>query len=459
MRHRLSQRSRTLYWAGVAVIVLGIVALVGHGMKHGTLVHSSLTFRWQYWVGSAHLYEQHPLIGVGWANFGNAYLAHRLPIASEEIKDPHNFLVRVFVELGVVGGVLLVAWLLRLWWELTRPAVSVDSSNQTTRPPTIRLLAAIAILGTLINIAASIDTEQIAAYVFIEVMKRALYLCMLVIGMIAVALQTIKSPELDTRRGEWILWGVIVAIGMFLVHNLIDFSMFEMGPMFIFAMLVGSALGMRLASSEKSSEDMVTEGDHAAKSAAGVGLGIVGLSWLAALALLVAPVIVAESRAQAGDQMLRENRPVDAGRLLEEAFDTLPSNADYAFRAARARMYEQAAPARVRQLLDKAIAANPGAPEAYLLRAQYELAQPNPDRYSVLQDLSRVLQINPQDVFVRLQYAAVLEQFGDAEEAKRQLDRARQANEALEIENLKRLKPERFDEEYKRARERLSAAR
>ena len=154
--------------------------------------------------------------------------------------------------------------------------------------------------------------------------------------------------------------------------------------------------------------------------------------------------------------MLRDNRPADAGRLLEEAFETLPSNADYAFRAARARMYEQAAPARVKVLLNKAIDANPSAPEAFLLRAQYELAQPDPDRANVLSDLKRVLEIDPQDVFVRLQYAAVLERFGDGEESKRQLDLARQANEGLEVENPKRLKPERFEREFQQAKERLN---
>ena len=112
--------------------------------------------------------------------------------------------------------------------------------NFTTRGPTIKLLAVIALAGMVINIIASIDMEQIVDYVFIEVMKRALYLCVLAIGMIAVAMRSIKAPELDGRRGEWILGGVIVALGMFLVHNLIDFAMFEMGPMFIFAMLAAA---------------------------------------------------------------------------------------------------------------------------------------------------------------------------------------------------------------------------
>jgi O-antigen ligase len=118
----------------------------------------------------AQLFRRHPLIGVGWGNFGNEYLAFRLPEASEEIKDPHNFIVRTFTELGAVGGVLLLAWLLLVWWELSGAgsAPSPDTTRSSGRRLTIRLLAMIALVGTVIGILAGVDLQQMAAYVFIE---------------------------------------------------------------------------------------------------------------------------------------------------------------------------------------------------------------------------------------------------------------------------------------------------
>ena len=51
---------------------------------------------------------------------------------------------------------------------------------------------------------------------------------------------------MDERAAPWILYGILVGVGVFLVHNLIEFSMFEPGPLCLFGILVGSALGIRL---------------------------------------------------------------------------------------------------------------------------------------------------------------------------------------------------------------------
>src|SRR4051794_3028724 len=100
----LSRWRRWLYGLGLASIVVVTGLLIMQGIRHGTLFHASLTFRWRYWTGAATIFKQHPVFGVGWANFGQYWLGVRAPIASEEIKDPHNLIVRSFVELGLIGG-------------------------------------------------------------------------------------------------------------------------------------------------------------------------------------------------------------------------------------------------------------------------------------------------------------------------------------------------------------------
>ena len=79
---------------------LGIAAAVGHGVYHHGLPTDSLNFRWRYWVAGMRMFERHPLVGVGWDNFGPHYLRDRLPAASEEIRDPHNFHHAVFGGAG-----------------------------------------------------------------------------------------------------------------------------------------------------------------------------------------------------------------------------------------------------------------------------------------------------------------------------------------------------------------------
>ena len=91
-------------------------------------------------TGSARrsVFAAHPMLGVGWDNFGLHYLAARLPVAAEEVRDPHNFIVRFATELGAIGAILLAAWMLRLWWELTRPrpapAATLPPNRRRRRP-------------------------------------------------------------------------------------------------------------------------------------------------------------------------------------------------------------------------------------------------------------------------------------------------------------------------------------
>ena len=45
--------------------------------------------------------HDHPWLGCGPGNFGDYYTQYKLPIASEEIKDPHNFLFEVAANAGL----------------------------------------------------------------------------------------------------------------------------------------------------------------------------------------------------------------------------------------------------------------------------------------------------------------------------------------------------------------------
>ena len=128
---------------------------------------------------AARVLAAHPVLGVGWDNFGLRYLAVRMPIAGEEIRDPHNFIVRFFVELGIVGGILCVAWMLRLWWELTRPHVP-DANSHTAPKKAIRPILAIVLGATVLNVLATVDFsfastggEAGPAFVTIKLFERA----------------------------------------------------------------------------------------------------------------------------------------------------------------------------------------------------------------------------------------------------------------------------------------------
>lgn len=437
LRRWLGQHSRLGYVIGVGAVLLGIAAVVGHGLYHGGLPSDSLNFRWRYWVGSAKLFQHHPLLGVGWNNFGNNYLSTRLVAAAEEIKDPHNFVLKFVLELGLVGGVLAAGWLLWMWWDLTRPVLpAADDSplrllvDRGHSSPIARV-ALIAGLGIALSVLASIDLTENWAFVVVELFKRGLFVCVIVLGGAMVALKRIDQTEPDGRFAGWVVHAMLVGLGLFLVQSLIDVAFFEIGPMYLFFLLAGSALGIRLA-------DNV---ERPRRSAAAVGsLAGLGVAWLVSLAVLVGPVVKGETIADEGDDAMRDRRPAEAVRHYADAYATVPWDAEYAFRAARAAL--SAGQIDVgKAWLDRTIAEDPTSIEAYLTRASLALSQSPVDVAAVRHDYERVLALNPSDVAKRVEYADVLAHLGQKDEAREQYRLALEKNDFYDPTEPKRLSP------------------
>lgn len=446
----LSRHARLAYAVGVCGFVVAGGALVGHGLYHGTLFHDSLTFRWRYWVAAARLVAQHPVVGVGWENFGSHYLAVRLPEAAEEIKDPHNFLIRFAAELGAIGVAFVLAWLLRLGWELTRPAsanVLVNDappkSEAESRPVSVlATIAAIGCFGTLVNVLASIDWSQDAAYNALELMRRVGFLCLFVVGAALAALRSAHLQDPDDRPAPWVLCALLVALGLFMFHNLIDFSLFEPGPMFLFTFLCGAALGIRTGEAPA----VAGRGRRIASAA----LAAAALAWIVGLGAFAVPVVRAEREAAVGDNALRRLNYRLAASQFERALETVPYNADYAFRAARAMLADprQADSPYAVAMLDRAVALDPYRPQYWLHRAYARLRGSSPDAAAIRADYEAALRLDPNNVDVRIEYADVLRRFGDSAAAAVQYREALHYNDLLSPDEPKRLPAPKLNEVF-----------
>ncbi len=485
-RRQIESRHRLVFTAGVGIVAFAMLAVIGHGIYHHGLFpgrfSNSLDFRWKYWVASMGIFKAHPWIGTGWNNFGLYYLAHRLPEAAEEIKDPHSFLVRFFVELGIVGGVLCIAWLLRSAWELTKPfdlddlpnlsrdtglrpvpesrmLASVDyqslgphqtpstgqrpvSRFSNEHPLSFQIIAAIVLLGMLLSILANSDFSLPFAEMVVLALKPILYALLLVVGTIAASLRT--SNRLDDRPARWIYYCTLTGLGLFLLHNLIDFSWFEAGPMLLFMALIGSAQGMAAEPRPR----------HFSNTAVVSGAAIYTIGWLAAAALIVLPILVAEDLAGSANESIRTAPLKDANGYRDHflaAADDLrlasqwaPFNSDYLYRQARALISIRQEPA-AQKLLDQAMRINPLGTDAIRLDATMQLHQPNPDPARVLarvmSDYQTLLRLNPNDVTLHLEYADALMRFGKIDDAKSQYRQAIAADAALPMGEPKRLSP------------------
>jgi O-antigen ligase len=444
----MARQSKRAYWIGVAAIALLILAVIGHGLFHHSLPTSSLNFRWRYWVASWRMFLRHPIRGVGWENYGPHYIRNRLPAASEEIKDPHDFLVRFFVELGAIGGILAIAWFGRVWWELTRPhspPPQVSPISKTAKVGPVLFLVWVSLGAIVINAVASIDFAQNANYIVLQLLYSLLYLCALVLGSLVVALRSLEKPQVDERAAPWILYGILTALGVFLIHNLIEFSLFEAGPLCLFGILVGACLGVRL-------DNPPVRKPHV-PIAIYATLTVACILWLTAINWIASPICRAESTAHAGDDKLRAGDLPGASSQYQYAYTIVPWNADYAFRAARAlhftvgppvpmadpRMIDRVIKLRSQILswYDVAISENPSMLAAYHMRAIFELQAM--EAKAMVADFDKVMELNPNEVSLRLEYARDLRALEMPSEAKEQFELALKYNDQLDQGEPKRL--------------------
>ena len=126
-RERRRVRPRTLALAALGGLSV-LAVLVAAGGATGQLdrlvlteATKSLRYRWEYWVGAWGVITEGPRTiwtGIGPGNFGDAYVHHKLPQASEEIKDPHNLVLEVWATAGAWAALALVAALALALWNL-----------------------------------------------------------------------------------------------------------------------------------------------------------------------------------------------------------------------------------------------------------------------------------------------------------------------------------------------------
>ena len=482
---------RLTFCAGVLVVCLAIAAVVGHGLAHGGLIERSLTFRWHYWTASLRIFGDHWLTGIGYDSFGLFYPAAKLPFAPEDVKDPHNLLVRFFTELGVVGGLLAVAWLLQSWWELTRPmrantasaapaidpvAGFPDDRPQTDEPASrivskilsgaeverepLRVLSPVlwpAALATLIAIIANVDFSQPLILSAMDLMRRGLYGCLLLGGGVLLGLNSLHRPQLDDRPAPWLLRGILAGLAMFLVHNGIDFSFFEPGVMTLFLALSGGVIGIRAACSRPQRDAALSDGALPGSRLAAAPLACRAEKWaiipllLGALTygiVIALPVIFAESAAIAGDELLRQGDFPAAAADYRAAADTtahLP-NSDYSTREARALYFGHASPSAQLDALGRAIRMAPHRSQTWASRAQFRAVLLAPDLGGVLDDFEHAVALEPNNVDLRLTYAAAMERLGQSDSARRQYEEALQRNDSLPPGEIRRLSPARIGE-------------
>jgi O-antigen ligase len=132
LRRQLAAYRRVVTVTATLAVVAVSAAVLTWGFTHDGLPSRSLLFRWQYWTGAAPMIESHPFAGVGFHNFGDYYGRFKLPNSPEDVKDPHNFFVRLASEAGIplaIAVLALIIWMLQGAWGSKAAAPQPDSGS------------------------------------------------------------------------------------------------------------------------------------------------------------------------------------------------------------------------------------------------------------------------------------------------------------------------------------------
>lgn len=434
----LAKRSALAYGIGVGVVLLGIVAILAVGLTTGGLIQDSLNFRWNYWVASWHMFLAKPLLGVGWTNFGNSYLAYRLPVAAEEIKDPHNLWVRFATETGAIGLMLAVAWMAMALREATRP-ISPRVAATPTFVPAWNPIQFIVVITALFWFMRTIALLPLSL-TKLELIKTTLFAVLLLGGLvIATVRRTTGQPVADDRSAPFTLYAVLAGLLGFLLHNGFDFPMAETGPLFLFLLLLGALLGLRHPG---------VAGKKPQTAAAIGGLAAVGLGLVTMIFLWAVPVWSAESKLADADEAGSKSRTTDAMTLSREAIAASPvPNPEYARRALK--WTQNTPPGEVLGLMGQVVDADPKNPQSWLNRARLEQRM-NITATVIDNDFANATRLNPNDAPMHMEYGAFLDSAGRTADATAQFELAMDANDRLNPDEPRRLPAAQVDELKKR---------
>ncbi len=420
LRRRLAAHWRRWLLVVAVAFLAGVAAVVAYGLRFDRLPTKTMTFRWYYWTAAAEIVRERPLLGAGPANFDSAYLRHRRPAAEEAVKMPHNVLAHAPAQFGIPGGALYLAILAWMLAAAVRPR-----GPQPDEPPAPRGARTVwAALGAVL--AAALFARLVLARTLIDanlaVLDALLPAMVLAAGLALGAWAAgLLGPDGAPRGG---LARPILACGLgaFVLHNMVEFGLWAPATAMLFWLGAGACAAQGPGRSWRLTKWRwpVVLAALAAAVAAG--------------AVLARPVC---TRSLLTLQAREPDSPLPAAerfRLAEQAARSDPLDPLAAMDAAKLALEAAAAdPARRAALVGRAVSwareatrRDPLDFATHRLLSEVLFAAGDP---AFLDALARAVELNPQDMRLRMDYAERLLNRGQKAQAADQLRRVMDTND------------------------------
>lgn len=458
-RRQLAPHRRKIVLAIGALLLLGGAGVVAYGLKYDRLPTKTMTFRWMYWSASGQIAREHPLLGVGPANFGSAYLQVRESRAEEAVKDPHNVVVHTAVEYGLPAAAAYLAILATFLMGMCRPTessptgptgVSGDKLSPAAVFATFALILIAVLVGRLYFFGAADNPYLLLLEGFVPVALFAAFLA----GVYWLARDLVDSPAPLT--------GMHIALacggGAFVLSDLVNFALFLPSTAAIFWLAAGVALAMSTGGSYRVLRRFRWP----------VALAFAGAIVLAAITLFL-PVA---QRTQASLAMVEAMRRGDWNDAIARAQGAAQADGLDPLAAADAARVLAMAPA-VQGSLDNLRRADQWANQAIerdransdwqrlagAIDAQIANRSGNPPALAqqAIAHLQKAAALNPQDLRLHMELADMLMNAGLREQAMRELDAAEAIDRSLLPDSTQQLSVSEHLH-IQRLREKLAAA-
>jgi hypothetical protein len=246
-------------------LIIGLMTLIPfmgwYGLKFGRLPGgNSMLVRWQYWLASAQMTADHPLTGAGPGNFATLYHQYKPASSLETVSDPHCFILSIFTQYGSLG---LLGFLIIVLVPLFRVSPAEPFNlDKPSGPQFIKFAIGcviIPVIATLLlrpfvtppSIAATFDEKLyvLSTSYFAPAATFAVGFVLLI-----KALQTTQTKNYAIQNTSITSTALFCGLLGVLIHNLIDFAIFEPGVLTTFCAVFGCliALNARVPSKLKS---------------------------------------------------------------------------------------------------------------------------------------------------------------------------------------------------------------
>jgi O-antigen ligase len=246
----LKTHRKAIFLVCLLLVLAGGSLVVSHGVKRGGLPGgNSMLVRWQYWRACVRMYAEHPLAGVGPGNFVFLYPHYKTPSALETVSDPHNFVLSVLAQYGPLG---LIGFLSMIFIPLLRRVLlsaSVSSlpkvkrgesvSRKLTGVFVIAISLSLLLIRPMIMPVTSSATFGVMAYVIFTLYIAPVVAFAVGFWLLAGDEGTIESAGLSITAAA--LFCACVGV---VIHNLIDFAIFEPGVLTTFWAVVACLIAL-----------------------------------------------------------------------------------------------------------------------------------------------------------------------------------------------------------------------